>query len=191
MSNQHSSNIPPSDLERVVIIGTTSAGKSTLALQLSNILDVPFVEMDALNWEPNWTEATEDVFRERMKEAVSGDRWVAAGNYGNVRDLVWPNATAIVWLDYSIVVVFWRLLWRTVKRTVTREELWNGNKERLLTQFLTKDSLFLWALKTHWRRRKSAPTALAEPEHAHLQVFHLTSPKATKRWISNVEQALV
>ena len=191
MSHEQSPDFSLPNLMRVVIIGNTGSGKSTLALQLSEMLNIPFVEMDALNWEPNWTEAPVEVFRERMKEAVSGDRWVVAGNYGNVRDLVWPKATAVVWLDYPITVVFWRLFWRTLSRSISKEELWNGNRERFFTQFLTKDSLFLWALRTHWRRRKSIPTALAEPEHAHLQFFHLTSPKATKRWISNVKQALV
>jgi hypothetical protein len=50
--------------------------------------------------------------------------WVLAGNYHHVRDIVGPRAEAIVWLDYSLPLVFWRLTVRTVRRAETREVLW-------------------------------------------------------------------
>lgn len=52
-----------------------------------------------------------------------------AGNYGRVRDLLWPRADTIVWLDYAFPLVLGRLTARTVRRAVTGEILWNGNRE--------------------------------------------------------------
>ena len=90
------------------------------------------VELDALNWEPNWTTAPTDVFRRRVTEAVRGDRWIVDGNYSDVRDVVWSRATALVWLDYSLARTLGRLFWRTFRRVFTREDLWSGNRERLV-----------------------------------------------------------
>lgn len=42
---------------RIVIIGTTSSGKSTLAEKLAQTLGLDFIELDALHWEPDWVAA--------------------------------------------------------------------------------------------------------------------------------------
>ena len=84
--------------DRVVVIGTSGAGKTTMARKLAQTLDRPHIEFDAYRHGPNWTETPDDLFREQLKEALQGDRWVADGNYGVARDVVWPRATTLVWL---------------------------------------------------------------------------------------------
>lgn len=172
---------------RIVVVGTTGCGKTALARQLSRLFGVPHVELDALNWQANWTTAPTDLFRQRVEEALKGDGWVVDGNYSAVRDIVWPRATTLVWLDYNLWVIMWRLVSRTFRRTVTREELWSGNRERFLDQFLSRDSLFLWALRTYRMRRRTYPLLLNQPEYAHLRVLHLHSPGETREWLSRLE----
>ena len=142
------------NIYRIVVLGTTGAGKTTLARQIAEALDMPHVELDYYRFRPNWVEVPNDEFRERVRKALRGDRWVADGNYGLARDVIWPRVTMLVWLDYPIYVVMWRLFWRTIGRGVLRKELWHGNKEKLWWHFFSRQSLFLWALKTHWRRRR-------------------------------------
>ena len=174
---------------RLVVIGTSGAGKSTIARQIASILDVPHIELDSYRYGPNWTKTPDDVVRDRLSEALRAEAWVADGNYYRIaRDVVWPRATAVVWLDYSIHVVMWRLFGRTMRRGILQEELWNGNRERLWWHFITRDSLFLWALKTHWSRRRTMPAAFARPEHAHLDVVHLRSTKSTNEWLETLGQ---
>ena len=124
----------------------------------------------------------------RISQALNADAWVADGNYSIARDIIWPRANTVVWLDYPLRVVMWRLLWRSFRRSVTKEELWSGNREQFRTQFLSRKSLFLWALKTHWRLRRQFPVLFEKPEHTHLRVVHLSSPRATKRWLSSLMQ---
>jgi len=138
---------------RWVVIGTTGSGKSTFARRLGALLDLRVIELDALNWQPGWQEADRDEFRGAVEQATAGDGWVAEGGYSRVADLTWGRAEAIVWLDYAYPVILNRLFWRTLRRGLRREVLWNGNIERLWPHFTSRDSLFLWQLQTHWRRR--------------------------------------
>jgi adenylate kinase family enzyme len=171
---------------RISIIGTTGSGKTTLARQVSRKLGIPHIEFDALHWEPNWTEATHDVFRARLEAALQQDEWVSDGNYGKARDITWSRATTVVWLDYPFWLTFWRLFRRTITRLVTREMLWGHSRETWRKQFLTKDSLFLWFLKTYNRRRHEIPVLLQRQEYARLQLVHLRHPTEAEHWLSEL-----
>ena len=105
--------------KRFVVVGVTSSGKSTLARQVAKGLSLNFVELDAIHWRANWTPATLEQFRAGVTEATHLEGWVVAGNYHVVRDLIWPRAQAIIWLDYPFHVVFWRLLARTIRRGIS------------------------------------------------------------------------
>ncbi|HEY9296341.1 MAG TPA: adenylate kinase, partial [Phormidium sp.] len=153
--------------QRISVIGTSGAGKTALAKQISQRLVIPHIELDALHWEPNWVEAPDHIFRERVINAISGDSWVVDGNYSPVRDIVWKKADTIVWLNYSLSVIMTRLLWRTFERSLTQQELWSGNHETLQKSFLSRDSILLWALQTYRTRRKEYPILFAQPEYSH------------------------
>jgi adenylate kinase family enzyme len=171
-------------MRRVVVVGTTGSGKSTLAEQLATRLGGAFVDIDALNWGPDWTPAPIPLLRERMSVALAGDCWVVAGNYSKVRDIVWGRADTLIWLDYPLPFILWRLFRRTVRRVATQEELWGGNRERFWAQFASRDSLFLWALQTHYRRRREFPADLAKPEYAHLRVLRFRRPRDLEWWLA-------
>ena len=173
---------------RVVVIGTTSSGKSTLAEQLAERLDMKFIELDALHWEPNWQGAPPEVFRARVEKALQAERWVVAGNYHVVRDLVWPKAEAVIWLDYSLWRIFWQLTRRTFARWWTQELLWGTNRENLLIHFKlwSQESLFHWLFKTYWRKKHEIPILLSQPEHQHLKLIRFTHPKERDAWFRNL-----
>jgi adenylate kinase family enzyme len=113
--------------QRVVVVGVTSSGKSTLAETLAKRFDLNYIELDALHWEPNWQSAPLDVFRARVESVTQAERWIVAGNYHVVRDLIWPKAEAVIWLDYPLRTVLWQLTRRTFKRWWTQELLWDTN----------------------------------------------------------------
>lgn len=175
--------------KRIVVIGTTSSGKSTLAKTLAEKIGADFIELDALHWEPNWVEAPDDVFRERVRKATQSSSWVVAGNYSAVRHFIWLHANCIIWLDYSFPLVFWRLLTRTIRRSITREEICNGNYENFWThlKLWSKDSLFHWLFKTYWKRKKEYPVLFADTQYVHLKVFHFKSPQETQNWLDKLQ----
>jgi adenylate kinase family enzyme len=174
--------------KRLIVIGTTGSGKSTLARQLAEKLGCPFIEMDALYWEPNWEPAPKEVFHARIEQATQNERWAAAGNFSSVRELVWLRADAIIWLDYPMLFTFGRLWTRTWSRWWTQEELWSGNRETLWYQFKlwSDDSLFHWFFKTYWRRKREYTQLLAQPQYQHIRIFHFKSQNETSAWFENM-----
>jgi adenylate kinase family enzyme len=171
-------------MDRIVIVGSTGSGKTTLAGELSRLVEAPHIELDALNWGPNWSAASEEVFRARVVQAMSADRWVVDGNYQVVRDLVWPRADCIVWLNYALGVILTRLVCRTVRRIATAEPCCNGNRESL-RMALSKESILLWAVQTYGRRRREFPALLAEQAAAGTTIVVHKTPAETNAWLGN------
>jgi len=173
---------------RIVVVGTTGSGKSTLAEQLAKKLDLDFIELDALNWEPNWVAASDEVLRERVAQAIRSAGWVMAGNYSAIREISWSRAEAAIWLDYPLSLILQRLWVRSWRRWWTKELLWGTNYERLWThfKFWTDESLFNWALKTYWKRKREYPLLFAQPKYAHLKVYRFRSPRETEEWLAGL-----
>ena len=170
-------------MRRVNVVGNSGSGKTTFAAALAARLGVPHVEIDALNWAPNWTEVPDDVLRERVGQAVAADAWVVDGNYGRVRDLIWSRADTVVWLDFPLSIVLSRVIRRTARRVISREQLWSGNRERLGTA-LGRDSIIWWALTSYRRQRRDYPRLLAA--HPELDAVRLRSPDDARRWLRHV-----
>lgn len=171
---------------RLVIVGTSASGKTTCAKHLAQQLGIPHIELDALHWKPNWTPASLDEFRLNTECAVSQEHWTLDGNYKQVRDIVWPRATHVVWLDYSFPRVFWQVIKRSTRRLTTREVLWSGNRESWKMTFLSQDSILLWVLTTYWKRRKEYPLLLASQEYSHLEIVRLRTPRETNDWMERL-----
>jgi adenylate kinase family enzyme len=176
----------PFPYRRINVVGTSAAGKTTFARALAGHLDVPCVELDALHWEADWTEAPEPVMRQRVTDATAGEAWVVDGNYSAVRDIVWGRAQAVVWLDFPLRTVLWRYAARTQRRIRTGEELWpgTGNRERLSMHLLTRDSLLWWILSTYRRRRRGYPPLLAA--NPQLASVRFRSAREADDWLATV-----
>jgi adenylate kinase family enzyme len=174
-------------MNRIAIVGTPGAGKTTLGEQLAAVLGYPFVDLDALGWDANWTLPPPDVMNARVSAALVGDQWITAGNYSRVRPIVWGQADMLLWLDYPLYrVIYPRLFRRTIRRLITREELWGGNRESFRTQFLSRESLFAYAARSHERRKTEFPAALTQPDYAHLQLVRFSSPRELDRWLDRL-----
>ena len=171
---------------RIVVSGTTGTGKSTLAAELARRLRLPCVELDALHFLPGWTPVEPALFRRTVDAATAGEGWVVAGNYSVVRDLTWGRADTIVWLDYPFGFTARRLLRRTLRRALTQELLWGTNRESFRQSFFTRDSILLWFLKTHGKRRHDFPPALAEQVARGACVVRLRSQAATEAWLAGL-----
>lgn len=145
-----------------MIASASGNGKTTLGRRLAEQLDVPFVELDALVHGPEWVETSDADLHDRLAPLLAGDGWVADGAYQHkLGDFVLDQADTVVWLDLPLAVWLPRLTRRTWRRIRGREQLWNGNRESFKTAVGGRRSLFVWAVRSHVRRRREWPDALA------------------------------
>jgi len=158
-------------VKRVAILATASGcGKTTVGRALAAALEVPFVELDAIHWQAGWTELDASELQRRVAPLAALDAWVMDGSYrSKLGDLVLERADTVVWLDLPRRVWLPRLVVRTLRRVVTREELWNGNRESLRTAWVDADSPVRYSLANERQRCHRYPTELARFRVARLR----------------------
>jgi adenylate kinase family enzyme len=159
---------------RIVVIGCSGAGKTTLARAIAERLSVPHVEHDAIKWQPGWRDLERhdpDEFTRRLDVAIQGDGWVLDGGAA----IAYCRATHLVWLDYSRSVVMARIVQRSISRTLLRTKLWGGNRERC-RDMLHASGPIRWAWDNWSRRRRETAERLARGDYAHLVTLRLRRP---------------
>lgn len=171
-------------LSRVVVVGTSCAGKSTFAQAFASTCDCPRIELDELYWGMNWQPKPLEEFRHLVAQAANAEAWVADGNYRVVRELLWSRAQTIIWLNYSYPRVLWRAFKRTIRRSLTREQLWHGNRESVWQSFFTKKSILVWVATTHYRRKREFAELRAARTFEHLSWIEFKHPEQAARWLA-------
>lgn len=176
---------------RISVVGSSGSGKTTLARRLGQVLDLPFIELDAINWQAGWTDLNStdpQEFIRRVEAAITPETWVSDGNYGRIRPALWKRATHLIWLDYERSVIMPRVIRRSFMRAFTGQELWEGtgNRESWI-RWLEKDHPIRWAWDTFHRRRTAYETMLAEPGFDHLEVHRLRHPREAEALIARLK----
>ena len=171
---------------RVVVIGTSGAGKTTFAANLAKALNLRHTELDELHWGPNWKPAPTPQFVNAAGRAAEAQNWVMDGNYSVVREQVWPRATHIVWLNYGRWTVFSRVLWRTTRRAALGTPLYHGNRESWRSAFFSSDSILLWSWQTFAKNRRKYRDLRASAQFPQLQWLEFKTPQQAQEWLDSL-----
>ncbi len=172
--------------QRIHVLGSSGAGKTTFARAIAQRLDIPHWEMDAIFWQPDWQYLSVEEFRATLEQKLAADAWVVDGNYRRVRDILWSRADTVVFLDYPFWLSSGRLLRRSWTRGLRQQELWAGNHESLRRSFFSRDSILLYTLKCHYRKRRQNLADLQDPAYAHLRVQIFRWPRQAERWLASL-----
>lgn len=168
--------------QRIHVVGNSCAGKSTLAARLANALSVPVVELDSLNWEPDWYGLNEHEparLIEKFQQATEGSCWVVAGSYMSFSQQVfWPRLDTVIWIDLPLHLLLRRVVARSWRRWRHHELLWGTNYEKFWPQFMVwrkEESLIWWIVTQQSRKRSQMLAMMADPRWSHIRFIRLVS----------------
>ena len=171
-------------MRRILVGGSSGAGKTTMAKALAQRLTIPHIEVDGLFHGPGWVPRPE--FVADIDSLTSEPAWVIDHDYAAARHLVWSRIDTFVWLDYSRAVCEWRVIRRSVPRALLRRELWNGNRERFFAMFSDPEHPVRWSWTHHAGKRADFQARVSQPEHVHLTVVRLRRPREARDWLRTV-----
>jgi len=172
------------------VVGNTGSGKSTLARRIAEVIGAPYVELDAIHHLPDWVPIDTGTFRAEAARIAAGVQWVVDGNYREVvvDGPIWQRADIVVWLRLPRRTVMRQIVGRTVRRAVTRQVLWNGNREPLsnFTRWDPEQNVIRWAWTRHAKYDERYGAAMADPRFGHLRFVVLRSHAAAERWLRDL-----
>lgn len=175
-------------MKKIIVIGVTGSGKSTIAKKLSEKLNIPCIQLDFLFWKPNWEPASDEEFFEKIRNAIDNKpQWVLDGNYGRTNHLTWKDADTVIWIDLPFWLTFYQNFTRSLSRAFTQKELWEGtgNKESFFRMF-SRDSILLWLFKTYSSHSSRYLARISDPAYAHINFHHLRSRKEIKKFLNQL-----
>lgn len=177
-------------MRRVSVIGSSGSGKTTIARAIADRLGLRYLELDSLFHQPGWTPKPDDRLRAEITEFARARHWVIDGNYTShgVADVVWPLADTIVWLDPPRRTVMRRVIGRTLRRVITREELWNGNREPWSNLWSPRPekNIIVWAWTRFDGVRARYEQAMTDGTWEHLAVHRLRSGSETAEFLDSL-----
>ncbi|RPE47950.1 adenylate kinase family enzyme [Acinetobacter sp. BIGb0102] len=172
------------------IIGTTGSGKSTFARKLAAKRKLQNIELDNLLWLDDWQESSNDALFLKLKIAMENAEtgWVIDGLYTRTIPMIMEKVDTVIWLDYPFHINLYRLTKRTLGRVISRKKLWeNSNNRESLKLMLSKESIFIWLIKSYPKNRKKYSDLMQNPAYQHIQFIHLTSPKQTEAFLKQMK----
>ena len=175
-------------MKKINIIGTSGSGKSTLGRKLADLLDVDYIEMDALFWGPNWSETSDEELFAKLEQRLSGEEgWVIDGNYTRTIPIKWKDVDMVIWIDLPFWVNFRQSVQRAVNRAWTKRELWEGtgNREEW-RKLISAKSVVWWMMKTHRKNRIRNTQWLRDEKFAHIRFVRLQSRREIDQFLHNL-----
>ena len=148
-------------MRKVLVIGSSGAGKSVFAARLAERTGLPLIHLDAIYWGPGWVKTPKEAWARAVDELLARDAWVMDGNYAGTLDRRLAACDTVVFLDLPRTVC----LWRAVKRRIvfhrrSRPDMTEGCDERLTWQFIQ----WIWEYPAKRRPGVLAKLAALRPD---------------------------
>lgn len=161
-------------LSRLWVIGSWSAGKTTLANMLGHVLGVEPVHLDDLRFLPGWQLVDPAKVRRQVKHLLEGESWVVDGNYTRVgRDLA-KKADLVLWLDMPFLRTWFSLAIRSIRRMMYRNECCGGNIERWREFLLPRHSAILKFPRKYFSARRRIAKSIRLFPHVRIRTRNFT-----------------
>ena len=168
-------------MRRVLVIGSGGSGKSTVAVDLGELLNLEVKHLDKFYWSAGWVEPAPDEWLKTVTDLIERDSWIIDGNYSGTLALRLRRSDTIVFLDLPRVLCLWRIVKRYfLYREGNRPDIAEGCHENINLEFVS------WVWNYHRRSRPKVIKLLQE--HAgEKEVFWLRSRAEVKKFLSQLK----
>jgi adenylate kinase family enzyme len=166
-------------MERILVIGCGGAGKSTLARQRGEKLNLPVVHLDRLYWKPGWVQESREEFDRKLAQELGKATWILDGNFNRTMPQRMAKCDTVIYLDFPRLTC----LLGVMKRILTtygkvRPDMGDGCPERFDLEFLQ------WVWNYNKNNREQIYRLLDEATHA--QKIVLKNRRAVKAFLKNL-----
>ncbi|HVB61450.1 MAG TPA: AAA family ATPase [Ktedonobacteraceae bacterium] len=167
-------------MRKIAIIGSSGAGKTTLARELGEILQIEVIHLDRFFWRKNWTKKEADRTRKKQKRSIQKYAWIMDGSYHDTLELRLKAADTVIFLDMPRLLCVWRVITRHFSRS-PRPDLQPKCSDRLDWAFIKK----VWDFP-----RVDRPILISKIQNlgTDQQVIWLHSRKAVKNYLREVRE---
>ena len=169
-------------MKKILVIGSSGAGKSTFSRRLHKATDLPLIHLDRLYWKPNWIEIDKDEWKQTVENALHGDAWILDGNYSATLEMRLEKCDTVIFLDLPRLLCVYRILKRVaLYRPGSRPDIADGCDEQFDWKFLK----FVWNYPT---RSKPKVETLLRKFANEKTIFRLCSKKEIEDFLLNDNQ---
>ncbi|MFD2176408.1 adenylate kinase [Veronia pacifica] len=175
-------------MKKINVVGTSGSGKSFFSKQLAEKLGVPYLEMDAIFWKPNWQMSSDEEFFANLSTALERDAWVLDGNYNRTRPIKWKDVDTVVWIDYSFTRTLIQAIKRALMRVMSNKEIWpgTGNTESLKKLF-SKESIVWWTIRNYHKIKRRYEADLNATDYSHIRFVRIQSRRQAKEFLASLD----
>jgi adenylate kinase family enzyme len=171
--------------KRILVVGANGSGKTTFAKKLSLELKITRYELDNIFWKPGWQETENGEFRAKVEKVTQEDSWIIDGNYARNQDLTLSRAETVIWLDYPLYKIIYRVTKRSLIRSFTKEPLWHNNTESYRKMF-SRDSIILFAIQSYPRKSKRYNRLINSKEFNNVNWIRIKNRKDEQEFWENI-----
>jgi adenylate kinase family enzyme len=171
-------------MRRIAVFGLPGTGKTTLAQRLGDLLGIEPHDLDQVLFTGDRALPL-DEFRSRTAEITEGQTWIVDGNYSKLADITWHRADTLIWLDYRLPLIVWRVTRRNLRRLTGREPAPDGFTWR--RAFVGRRSVLGNAVRKYVNNRSRYARQSAEASELGVRVLRFRSPRQTARWLTGID----
>ena len=137
-------------IDRILVLGSGGAGKSTFAKQLGELLKIKVDHLDQHYWKPGWVEPSNEEWVATVAKLIGRERLIIDGNYGGTLDQRIARCDTLIFLDMPRLLCLWRIIKRRLTyQNAARPDMAQGCDEKLDLEFVS----WVWTYPKHTRPR--------------------------------------
>lgn len=171
-------------MKKILVIGSSGAGKSTFSRRLHSATNLKLIHLDKLYWKPNWVETIDKAeWRKTLTEVLKGDEWIIDGNYSSTLAMRLEFCDTAILLDLPHYICAWRVFKRSVLyRKRKRPDMAKGCAEKFDWEFLK----WTW---NYPKRSKERVEELLKRFESEKTIIRLKSKKEVENFLVNFSRA--